>query len=197
MVYQAQESMAVAGTDFIMVRADNLKEVIGVFKDEADLQSAIRELEGASFPRHAISVLGPRGEVEKLFGSKTIPPEMAINVTDTPREAPSRPEEQTIGTAGLIGGCAYIGAMGLALLTGGTSLPFILSAAATGAVGGGAAGVIVSGVLGGRYTRHIEEQIEEGGLPLWVSTGDMYQEEIAKHILVVNNAYNVHARFVE
>ena len=80
------------------------KEAVGVFKSTESLQNAIRALEGTAFPRQDISVMGSRNELQNTFGTKTVMPEFAMDNADTPRQAPSRPEEQTIGTAGMIGG---------------------------------------------------------------------------------------------
>lgn len=169
-----------------------LKEVVGVFQSKQDLQNAIRELEGTAFPRQDISVMGSREELEKVFGVKVVSPEFAIDNPDTPRQAPSRPEEQTIGAAGMIGGTAYVGAMALALTAGAVTFPAIISAAVIGGLGGGTVGAVLTKLLGDRYNRHIEEQIEKGGLLLWARTPDVEKEDIARRIMITNNAYDVH-----
>lgn len=173
---------------------DAVKEVAGVFMSITDLQSAIRDLEGSAFPRHDISIMGSRGDLEEVFGSKTIEPEKALSHNSTPRQAPSRPEEQTIGIASVIGGSAYIGAMAVALAAGAAAFPAILSAAVIGGLGGGTLGVILTRILGDRYERHIEEQIRKGGLLLWARTPDLYKQELARQIMVINNGYNVHVQ---
>ena len=180
---QAQNAGAVPGM---------FKEVVGLFTSVDDLQSAIRDLEGTSFPRQDISVMGNRGQLEKVFGAKTVPPQLAMDNADTPRQAPSRPEEQTIGTAAMIGIPAYVGAMALALAAGAVTFPAIISAAVLGGLGGGTIGAILAKVLGNRYTRHIEEQIERGGLLLWVRTPDHDREETAKRIMISRGGYDVH-----
>lgn len=169
-----------------------LKEVVGVFQSKDDLQNAIRELEGTAFPRQDISVMGSREDLEKVFGAKVVSPEFAIDNPDTPRQAPSRPEEQTIGAAGMIGGTAYVGAMALALTAGAITFPAIISAAVIGGIGGGTLGAMLTKILGDRYNRHIEQQIEKGGLLLWVQTPDADKEDMARRIMITNNAYDVH-----
>jgi outer membrane lipoprotein SlyB len=172
----------------------NTREVVGVFMTANDLQNAIRELEAIAFPRHSISIMGERSALEKTFGSKAVSPDIALNASNTPRQAPSRPEEQTIGAAGIIGGSAYIGAMGLALSAGAVAFPAIISAAVLGGISGGTVGALLTKIMGDRYERHIREQIEEGGLLLWVQTPDKDREDSARHIYIKNNAYNVHVQ---
>ena len=190
MVYQSGEQAFVSGA--AMPLPGMFKEVVGVFMTIDDLHNAIRELEGTAFPRQDISVMGSRSELERVFGAKVIPPEFAIDNPDTPRQAPARPEEQTIGAAGMIGGTAYVGAMALALTAGAVTFPAIISAAVIGGSGGGTLGAILTKVLGNRYNRHVEEQIEKGGLLLWVRTPDVEREDLANRILITNNAYQVH-----
>ena len=169
-----------------------LKEVVGVFMSKEDLQNAIRELEGTAFPRQDISVMGSRDELEKVFGVKVVSPEFAIDNPDTPRQAPSRPEELTMGAAGMIGGTAYVGAMAMALAAGAVTFPAIISAAVIGGLSGGTLGAMLTKLLGDRYNRHIEQQIGKGGLLLWVRTPDEEREEMAHRTMITNNAYNVH-----
>lgn len=168
------------------------KEAVGLFTSAEELQSAIRDLEGTAFPRQDISVMGKRGQLEKVFGAPTIPPELAMDNADTPRQAPTRPEEQTIGAAAVIGGTVYVGAMAMALTAGAITFPAIIAAAMLGGIGGGTIGAILTKLLGDRYDRHIEEQIESGGLLLWVRTPDREKEEIAQHIMIARGAYDVH-----
>lgn len=168
------------------------REAVGLFMSPQDLQDAIRDLEGTAFPRQDISVMGNRSELLKVFGAKTVDPEFAMNNSDTPRQAPSRPEEQTIGVAAMIGGSAYVGAMALALAAGAVTFPAIIAAAALGGLGGGTVGAVLTKLMGKRYNRHIEEQIEKGGLLLWVRTPDEYKEEMAKRIMIARGGYDVH-----
>jgi outer membrane lipoprotein SlyB len=189
MVYSASEQAFLHGSVPV---PGMFKEIVGVFMSKDDLQNAIRELESTAFPRQDISVMGTRGELERVFGAKVVPPEFAIDNPDTPRQAPSRPEERTIGAAGMIGGTAYVGAMAMALAAGAVTFPAIMSAAVIGGIGGGTLGAILTKLLGNRYNRHIEQQVEKGGLLLWVRTPDSEREDLANRILITNNAYEVH-----
>lgn len=168
------------------------REVVGLFTSVEDLQDAIRELEGTSFPRQDISVMGSRAELESVFGAKTVPPELAMDNADTPRQPPARPEEITIGAAALVGVPAYVGAMGLALAAGAVSFPAMVGAAVIGGLGGGTLGAILTKIMGKRYDRHMREQLERGGLLLWARTPTRTKEESAKQIMIVCGGYDVH-----
>jgi outer membrane lipoprotein SlyB len=94
----------------------------------------------------------------------------------------------------MIGGSAYVGAMAVALTAGAVTFPAIISAAVLGGIGGGTMGAILSKILGDRYTRYMEAQIEKGGLLLWVRADTTYKIETAKQIMVANNGYDVHVQ---
>lgn len=169
------------------------KEAVGVFSNVHDLQEAIRTLEGSAFPRQDISVMGQKDDLDKLLGEEIVlNPYDAMSDPSTPRQAPSRPEEQTIGASALIGGSVYVGAMAMALAAGAVAVPAIIGAAVLGGVGGGAIGAVLTKLLGDRYSRTIEEQIERGGLLLWVRTPDEHKEMLAKIVMRQHHARDVH-----
>lgn len=169
------------------------KEAVCVFDNAKDLQDCIRTLEGSAFPRQDISVMGQRHDLEEAFAADTVDPYRVMDDPSTPRQAPARPEEQTIGASALIGGSVYVGAMAMALTAGAVALPAtIVGAAVLGAAGGGAIGAILTKVLGDHYSHHIKEQIEKGGLLLWVRTPDEHKEMLAKVIMRQYHGQNVH-----
>lgn len=168
------------------------RECVGLFLTGEDLQEAIRDLEGTAFPRQDISIMGTRGELETMFGSKTVDPHVAMDNPDTPRQAPARPEEKNIGLSAMVSVPVYTGAMAAALSAGALAFPAIIGAAVLGGVGGGAVGAVLAKLFGDRDTRHYEEQIERGGLLLWVRTPDREREEIAVGIMRKHNAHEVH-----
>lgn len=169
------------------------KEAVGVFSSTKDLQDCIRTLEGSAFPRQDISVMGQRSELDEIFSSETVDPYKVMDNPSMPRQAPARPEEQTIGASALIGGTAYVGAMAMALAAGAVALPAtMVSAAAFGAAGGGAIGAVLTKILGDHYNHNIEDQIKEGGLLLWVRTPDEHKEMLAKVVMRQHHAKSVH-----
>lgn len=165
-----------------------IREAVGLFSSAEELQNAVRELEGTEFPRQDISVLGGWSEVESVFGRTVADLE---DMPDTPRQAPARPEEKTIGASVLIGGSAYIGVIAMALAAGPLSIPATIAAIA---IGGGSGAVIGGGIaklLEEHYAKSVQEQISKGGLLLWVRTPDPAHERLACDILTSNGATHV------
>ena len=178
--------------DPVSAQDSMIREVVGLFPSADALQNAIRDLEGTAFPRQDISVMASETELEKVFGSKSVAPSLAMDNDLTPRDAPTRPEEQTIGAAAMIGGATYVGAMSLALAAGAVTFPAILGAVILGGVGGGAVGAALTKIMGDRYNHHIEEQLTKGGLLLWVRTPDLGREELAMGIMSKHGGQQIH-----
>lgn len=168
------------------------RECVGLFLTIEDLQEAVRDLEGTAFPRQDISVMGSRSELMEFFGSKTVDPHAAMENPDTPRQSLPRPEEKTIGASAMVGVPAYVGAMAAALSVGAVAFPAIIGAAVIGGLGGGSLGGILTKLMGDRDTRHFEEQIDRGGLLLWVRTPDRAREDAAVAIMRKHRALEVH-----
>jgi hypothetical protein len=183
--YQASE------TQIQPVRpAANVREAVGVFTDMDALNRAVVELD-TRFPRHAISVLGGKTEIERQFGQSTISPDFADRDYATPHEAPVRLEEKVVGLSVLVGSGAYIGAVAMALAAGAVSLPATIMAAVIGGGGAAAIGSILVKVLGDHYHKDIEDQIAKGGLLLWVNTPTSEDEHIATDILRRHGAAHI------
>ncbi len=167
------------------------REAVGLFPDMDSMQDAIRELEGSAFQRDAISVLGSRHEIEKIFGTTAIDTVMAEDDPRAPRQAPSRPEEQNIGAGALIGGIAYVGAVSAAIIAMPATIPLTLAAVALGGGSGAAIGAGIVSLLGNRLDHHAAEQLQHGGLLLWVRTPDAEREMIAVDIMRKHGAHHI------
>ena len=170
------------------------REAVGLFTDVKDLQEAVRELEGAPFPRDSITVLGSRKDVREHFGTSTVDPIMAEDDPHAPRQAPVRPEEKTIAASALVGCAAYVGVVSATLVAAPVLVPGSLAAIALAGGGGAAIGGVLVKLMGDKFDKNIEEQVSRGGLLLWVRTPDSEREAIACDILRRHGAthINVH-----
>lgn len=175
------------------IQSPPIHETVGLFQDADMLQKAVVELD-THFPRHAISILGDKKGIEEKFGQSTVSPAMAEATNTPPLQAPVRSEEKVIGVSALIGGSAYVGAMALALAAGAVTIPVTIFAAAVGAASGAAIGGVLAKVLGDHYHQDIEDQIQKGGLLLWVNTINEEQERIATDIM--NNFGATHVKVI-
>lgn len=175
-------------------KAGEVREAVAVFHDFRDMETAIDVLLEFGFDRAAISLLAPVEKVDAQLGHHF---ESVADLEDNPA-APrvAYVSRDAVGDAegAVIGGLIYVGALagiGAVVSSGGALLPLI-GAAAAGGTGGLVFGSLLAKVIGAKYGAYISDQLERGGLLLWVRTFDQDQEERATQILKVQSGSDVH-----
>ena len=102
--------------------------------------------------------------------------------------------EVKVPTPFVAGGLIYLGGAataGALVATGGS----LIGAAVAAALGGGAGGLMgsaLAGLVGDRHAMGLQEQLDHGGLLLWVRTRDQEHEARAEDILRKHGAIDVH-----
>lgn len=173
---------------------DTVREAVGVFDDPQTLQEAIDELLSSGFNRAELSLLASEETVEKKLGHKY---EKAAELEDdasVPRQAYVSNESVGDAEGGLIGGLFYIGATaaaGAVVASGGT-LAAAIGAAAVAGGAGGLIGTVLAIWLDDYQAQHLQEQLDHGGLLLWVRTWDAEREKRASDILGRHSGRDVH-----
>ena len=177
------------------VESARVCEVVGIFHTTEDLESAVEELLSSGFDRAELSLLASEGAVaEKLGGSYRPADEMA--------DEPAVPRSAFVSTAaigdaegGLIGGLAYLGAtvaVGAVVLAGGTVAVTIAAAILAGGTGG-LIGSALARWVGHHHAAYLHDQIDNGGLLLWVRAWNKSDEERAVEIIAKHAADEVHS----
>ena len=173
-------------------------EVVGIFHTTDDLESAVEELLNSGFDRAELSLLASEDAVaEKLGGYYSPASEMA--------DDPAVPRTAFVSTAaigdaegGLIGGLAYLGAtvaVGAVVMSGGALAATIAAAIVAGGTGG-LIGSALARWVGHRHANYLHNQIENGGLLLWVRAWNRSDEERALEIIAKHAADKVHSHGV-
>jgi len=169
-----------------------IREAVGIFDTEKALQEAIDDLLSHGFDRAEISVLAPVTAVEEKLGHhfqsvKEIEDDRAIlTKAFVPKE--------TLGDAqgAVIGSLMYLGAFsGIALVASGGALAAALAGLALGG-SGTAIGIALARFIKQHHADYIADQLEKGGLLLWVRTWDQEDEAKAVKILSAHSAHDVH-----
>jgi hypothetical protein len=171
-----------------------IPEAVGIFHRAEDLQSAIDELLSSGFHRSELSLLADASTVEKKLGHCQRNASALADAAAAPRSAYVSPEAIGDAQGGLIGGLVYVGAAvaaGVAVASGGT-LPVVIAAVVLAGGTGGLLGSVLASWLGDHHARYIREQIERGGLLLWVRTRTSSDEARAVDILKRHSAGQVH-----
>jgi hypothetical protein len=168
-----------------------VSEAVAVFDDVSDLDAAVGELRAAGFGKDEISLLATEQAVKRKLGHRY---ERVEELEDDP-EAP-RVAYRTRAALGdsedrLIGSLIYLPtvvAAGTVVASAG-----VVAAAVTGtALAGALIGTVLAHWLGKSHAEHLQEQLDRGGLLLWVRTPDAGARRRALDILRRHSAHDVH-----
>jgi len=173
----------------------SLREAAGIFDDPADFDRAIEELLSSGFDRAEISVLASQAAVEAKLGHRYERTADVLDEQGVPRI--SLIPKADVGNAKglLIGGLVYIGALAAAgpIIVAGGSVAAAVGAALAAGGTGGVVGGFLGKLIGDTHGKLIEEQLEKGGLVLWVSLRDEAHERRAIDILRKHHASEIEA----
>jgi hypothetical protein len=162
-----------------------MREVVAVFDDTDALDKAVYALETRGFDRAAFSLLASEAAVAQKLGHRYRRVRDTEDDPEVPRDTffsrVSRLEAEYLPAPAL----AAVGALVVAGT--GTILPAVIAA------GGGA---LIGAALGGLMHQHrvvrVREQLERGGLLLWVSIRNAREEGAALEVLHMYSAHDVH-----
>jgi len=173
---------------------DNMREAVGVFKTADALQGAIDELMSSGFDRAEISLLAAEKTVEEKLGHKYRKVTQLEDDTSVPRCCYVSLESIGDAEGGLIGGLIYVAAgaaLGAIVASGGTLAAAIAGTALAGGAGG-LIGSVLAKLVGDHHAHHLQEQLDHGGLLLWVRTWNAEDEKGAVEILRKHSGRDVH-----
>jgi hypothetical protein len=171
------------------------REVVAIFHASEHLESAIDELLSSGFDRAELSLLASEDSIVEKLGHAYEPIDEMADDRTIPRAA--FVSTAAIGDAkgALIGGLAYVGATlaaGMAVVAGGPLAPTIAAAVLAGGAGG-LAGSVLARWVGRHHATYLCEQIENGGLLLWVRAWNAEDEARAIEVLRKHAGERVHA----
>lgn len=172
----------------------DIPEAVGVFDNVEDLQGAFYDLRMVGFSRYDISLLGRQDLLEERLGKAYW---RASDLEDDPN-APRAAfvSEEGIGEleGSIVGGFLFLGSFiaMAAMLTPASTL-----AASIAAIGiGGSPAAVIGALLARRVGKHHKDyyanQIEHGGLLLWVRTKNAEREALATKIMKGHSGRDVH-----
>jgi hypothetical protein len=173
---------------------EGVREAVAVFDTAQTLQNAIDELLSSGFHRAELSLLASEADVVSKLGHKYRKSSELADDPSVPRAAYVSTEAIGDGQGAIIGALFYVGAgllIGPVAAIGGTLIEMI-GAAALGGGAGGLVGTWLAKVLGDQRAKRLQEQLDHGGLLLWVRTWDVDEENRAVQILERHSGRDVH-----
>jgi hypothetical protein len=174
-------------------------ELVGLFHSADAVESAISDLASAGWDRSDLSLLAQKSVINPtppIGGATTEQAADAPGIARAPVVSePDIQQGRTLATS-LAGVTAAFIAAGATVVTGGTALAALIGAAAAG--GGAAAAVEALGQWVGRNRADfLEQQIQRGGILLWVLLRSPDQESRARAILTRHGADLIQAHAAE
>jgi len=178
--------------------ANTVREAVAVFASPETMQEAIDELMSSGFDRADLSLLASEQTVDEKLGHKYQKVAELEDDAKAPRCCYVSTESVGDAEGGIIGGLMYIGATaaaGAIVATGGTLAAAIAAAALAGGAGGMIGSILAKG-MGDHHARHLQEQLDHGGLLLWARTWNAEEEKRAVEILAKHSGRDVHVHTV-
>ena len=168
-----------------------VREAVGVFDDVAEFEEAIKDLLAAGFARRDISLLASEEAVEAKLGRHYAKVQELEDHPAVPRTAYTERRMRGEAEDVLIGSLTYLPAVlaaGLVVASAGA----VAAAVTAAAIGGGLLSTALGHWLDRRDAEWVQEQLDRGGLLLWVRTPDAGRERRAVEILRRHSAHDVH-----
>ena len=168
-----------------------VSEAVAVFHDVSDLDAAVEELRAAGFAKDDISLLASEDAVERKLGHRYERVEELEDDPEAPRVAYRTRTSLGESEDRLIGSLTYLPAVvaaGTVVASAG-----VVAAAVTGtAIAGALIGTVLAHWLDKSHAEHLQEQLDHGGLLLWVRTPDEDAQRRALEVLTRHSAHDVH-----
>jgi hypothetical protein len=176
-----------------------VREAVGAFRTAEALETAVSTLGSSGWDRSDMSVVAQHGILAPAVPADGKDMHRAADEPDVDRSPVVSKDDvrqgRTLATS-LAAVVAAFAASGATILTGGGALAAVIGAAAAG--GGAAAAVNAVGRwAGGSRENFLHEQVEQGGILLWVKVTDDDEARKASEILRRCGATDVHVHEVQ
>jgi hypothetical protein len=172
----------------------NVPEAVGVFASSDTLQAALDDLLIAGFSRFDISVLASEDAATKKLKKALWRSEELEDHPDAPRRA--FVSEEAVGAleGAVSGAFVYLGSMiaMMAMLNPASTLAASVAAATIGGSPAAVIGALLAHRIGQRHREYYADQIERGGILLWVRCANPEKERLAVAIMKGHSGRDVH-----
>jgi hypothetical protein len=168
-----------------------VREAVAVFDEVNGLDAAVEDLLAAGFSKSDLSLLASEESVSNKLGHRYERVEEMEDEPDAPRIAYRTRASLGDSDDMIIGSLTYLPTV----LAAGTVVASegVVAAAVTGtAIAGALIGTALTRWLDRHHAERLQEQLERGGLLLWVRTPDPDTERRAVGILTRHSAHDVH-----
>lgn len=173
--------------------SEGVREAVGVFFDVKSLREAIGDLRASGFDRTELGLLASEDTVSRRLGDLYDQVNQFSEEPHAPRIAfveKESSEDVMHGGVGALSFAAITAAGGAVVATAGVLGGGILAAAA-GFAAIGAISAVLGALINENDAEHLEDQINEGHVLLFVRTSEPAKEKTATDILSRHSGYDV------
>ncbi|MBT8412722.1 MAG: hypothetical protein KJO30_00205 [Boseongicola sp.] len=172
----------------------DIPEAVGVFDTFEDLQQAFYDLRMVGFHRSDISLLAGEDTLKDKLGKAYW---RSSDLEDDPRAPRAHfVSEEAIGEleGAIAGGFFFVGSFiaMAAMLTPASTLAASIAAVAIGGSPAAVLGAVLARRVGKQHKEYYANQIERGGILLWVRVRDKEHEQLAAKIMKGHSGRDVH-----
>lgn len=172
----------------------SMREAVAVFDTKPELRAAADALLSAGFDHADLSLLAGERLLERQLG---LTPSDLASLEDDPDASVAAyfaPEDYGAAESAALGAPTYVLGITAAGVTAAAGGPLVLTlGAAIAAAGlGGVLGAGLASMIGRAHARALEDQINRGGLLLWVRTRSRDHEDRAMQILADAGGRDLH-----
>lgn len=173
----------------------NVPEVVGIFDTHADLQRAFYDLRMTGIHHSDISVLADETVLKEKLGKAYW---RAAELEDDPNAPRAHfVSEEAIGEleGAIAGGFFFVGSFIAlaAMLTPASTLAASVAAIAIGGSPAAVIGTLLARRVGQHHKEYYVNQLQHGGILLWVRVHNQDQEDLAIKIMTGHSGHDVHA----
>lgn len=169
------------------------REATAVFPDEASLDRAVDALMQLGLRQEDMSVLAHSSQLSATRSAEQLADNSAADTT-----AFTSSDSMTEIRTAIVGAPALLVGLGaaLAISTAGAALIPAFVVTTGGALVGGGAGMIFARIFGRKHADYINEQVNNGGVILWVHAPKNNQDQEILNILSENGGKDAHIHVV-
>jgi hypothetical protein len=167
------------------------REAVAVLDDVVSLEKTVADLRAAGFTEADISLLAGHATVESKLGHMYKRVEELEDDPDAPRTAFVSSKDFSRREGMVIASLTYVPTL-IAAGTVVASAGAVAAALAGVAVAGASIGTLLTHWMDRRHAEWLQEQLDRGGILLWVRTPDTAAERRALEVLTRYSAHDVH-----
>lgn len=171
------------------------REAVAVLDDVVSLEKTVDDLRAAGFAEEDISLLAGHATVESKLGHMYKRVEELEDDPEAPRTAFVSSKDFSRREGFVVSSLIYVPTL-IAAGTVVASAGAVAAALAGIAVAGASIGTLLTHWMDQRHAEWLQEQLDRGGILLWVRTPDTAAERKALEVLTRYSAHDVHVHGV-